>query len=216
MKLAQQRKFEKISFDRFTDTFKDAYQEDYPDVSLEDYYSNFPLPQRATKKSAGYDIYAPFSFELAPGEEILVPTGLRVSMQPNEVLFILPRSGQGFKTYARLANTVGVIDADYYEADNEGQVFVKLRNESGISPLILDFVCLVMSLLTQILGSILPDEFDSYAVVKAVKAKVGKTLEVKAGQGFAQAIFLNYLLVDSDSVEVGEDRTGGFGSTGIK
>lgn len=205
------RHFEKISFAQFQETFAEYYKDS--DKTLEQIYEELPLPQRATKKSAGYDIYAPFSFELAPGEEIKIPTGLRVIMQPDEVLMILPRSGHGFKHYLRLANTVGVIDADYCEADNEGLIYVKVRNESGINPLILEFVALIMAILTNILGSILPEDFNPFELAKAVQAKVGKTLKVEAGQGIAQAIFTKYLLVDSDSYSVGDDRIGGFGST---
>ena len=42
---------------------------------------------------------------------------------------LMPRSGLGFKFYTRLANTVGNIDSDYYGADNEGHIMVKLRME---------------------------------------------------------------------------------------
>ena len=88
------------------------------------------LPQRGTKASAGYDIYAPYNIVLAPNEEINVPTGLKAYMQLGEVLMAFPRSGLGFKYYCRLANTVGVIDQDYYNnPKNEGHMFVKIRNE---------------------------------------------------------------------------------------
>ena len=88
------------------------------------------LPKRGTKLAAGYDIYAPYNIILAPGEEINIPTGLKAYMQPGEVLMAFPRSGLGFKYYCRLANTVGVIDGDYYNnSKNEGHMFVKLRNE---------------------------------------------------------------------------------------
>jgi dUTP pyrophosphatase len=50
-------------------------------------------------------------------------------MQNDEVLLILPRSGHGFKYSVRLANTVGVIDADYRFSKNEGEIFVKLHNQ---------------------------------------------------------------------------------------
>ena len=205
------RHFEKISFAQFKEVFAEYFKDS--DKTLEQIYEEFPLPQRATKKSAGYDIYAPFSFELAPGEEIKIPTGLRVIMQPDEVLMVLPRSGHGFKHYLRLANTVGVIDADYCEADNGGLIYVKIRNESGVNTSVLEFFALTLSILTQILGSILPDDFNAFEVSKALQAKVGKTLKVEAGQGVAQAIFTKYLLVDSDSYSVGDDRIGGFGST---
>jgi dUTP pyrophosphatase len=88
------------------------------------------LPKRGTSKSAGYDIFAPYDITLQPNEEINVPTGLKAYMQDGEVLMAFPRSGLGFKYYCRLANTVGVIDSDYYNnPKNEGHMFVKLRNE---------------------------------------------------------------------------------------
>ena len=88
------------------------------------------LPRRATKRSAGYDIYSTRSFTLKPGEEIKIPTGFRVQMDSDNALLILPRSGMGFKYYVRLANTTGVIDSDYFDTENEGHVWVKIRNES--------------------------------------------------------------------------------------
>lgn len=95
------------------------------------------LPQRGTKASAGYDIYAPYNIVLAPNEEINVPTGLKAYMQLGEVLMAFPRSGLGFKYYCRLANTVGVIDQDYYNnPKNEGHMFVKIRNEGDKEMLI--------------------------------------------------------------------------------
>lgn len=118
--------------------FEQAQKDFYPQFNYKNeedwcqfWYENLD-PCRATHDSMGYDIFAPFSFSLKPGEEIKVPTGCRVYIQPDSKigLFILPRSGAGFKCYTRLANTVGVIDADYYNADNFGHVFAKIRNES--------------------------------------------------------------------------------------
>lgn len=89
------------------------------------------LPKRATRKSAGYDFFSPLDFTLAPDEEIKFPTGIKVYLPDNEYLDIRPRSGHGFKHYVRLANTTGVIDADYYNnPDNEGHIWIKIRNES--------------------------------------------------------------------------------------
>jgi dUTP pyrophosphatase len=101
-------------------------------IWLDFWYSTLD-PQRATHGSAGYDIYAPYNFSLKPGEEVTVPTGVKVYIQPGEniALFILPRSGAGFKFYTRLANTLGLIDSDYYSnANNDGHIYVKVRNES--------------------------------------------------------------------------------------
>jgi len=88
------------------------------------------LPKRATKGSAGYDFYAPFTFTLKPGETIKIPTGIRAQMEENWVLKIYPRSGLGFKYRLQLNNTVGIIDSDYYYSDNEGHIFIKITNDS--------------------------------------------------------------------------------------
>lgn len=89
------------------------------------------LPRRATAGSAGYDFFAPAAFELAPGETILLPTGVRARMDDGWVLMIFPRSGLGFKYRLQLNNTVGVIDSDYFHAKNEGHIMLKLTNDSN-------------------------------------------------------------------------------------
>lgn len=88
------------------------------------------LPRRATSGSAGYDFFAPFDFTLAPGESILMPTGVRVRMETGWVLTLYPRSGLGFKYRLQLDNTVGIIDSDYYFAKNEGHIMIRLTNDS--------------------------------------------------------------------------------------
>lgn len=90
--------------------------------------AEIPLPCRATTGSAGYDFVCPAEITFAPGEMAVVPTGIRVQMQPGWVLINCPRSSLGRKHGIRLANTVGVIDSDYYHADNEGHILVMLVN----------------------------------------------------------------------------------------
>lgn len=87
-----------------------------------------PLPRRATVGSAGYDFVCPVDVTLSPGEAVTIPTGIRCEMQPGWVLLLFPRSGLGFKHQLCLANTVGVIDSDYFGADNEGHILVRLVN----------------------------------------------------------------------------------------
>ena len=87
-----------------------------------------PLPARATAGSAGYDFICPADITLQPGDAITIPTGIRCEMQPGWVLMLFPRSGLGFKHQVRLANTVGVIDADYFRAANEGHIMVRIVN----------------------------------------------------------------------------------------
>ena len=52
-------------------------------------------------------------------------------MEPGWVLSLYPRSGMGFKYLVGLANTVGIIDSDYYYSDNEGHIMVKLVNRGS-------------------------------------------------------------------------------------
>ena len=93
-------------------------------------YEDIKLPKRSTKTSAGYDFISPFAFELAPGEIIKVPSGIKATMNEDEFLAILVRSSMGFKYNIRLCNQVGIIDSDYYNnEDNEGHIFVALKNE---------------------------------------------------------------------------------------
>ena len=114
------RSFEKISFEQF--------KNDVCDDKL--IYNKFKLPNRSTKNSAGYDFFSLFDFSLKPGEIMKIPTGIKVNMENNDVLFLVVRSSMGFKYNVRMCNQVGVIDSDYYNnSDNEGHIWIKLKNE---------------------------------------------------------------------------------------
>jgi dUTP pyrophosphatase len=117
-------KFEKVSAERF----ESDWNETFSVTEGAQVYEDIILPRRATKGSAGYDFHAPRDFELKCGETIKIPTGIRVRIEDGWVLMLYPRSGLGFKYRLQLDNTVGVIDADYYGAANEGHIFIKLTN----------------------------------------------------------------------------------------
>ena len=119
--------FEKVSYAQFQEGWRDVFGQD--DVRA--VYDAIRLPSRATKGSAGYDFYAPAAFTLKPGETIRIPTGIRVRMEDNWVLQCYPRSGLGFRYRLQLNNTVGIIDSDYYDSDNEGHIFAKITNDSN-------------------------------------------------------------------------------------
>ena len=103
-------------------------ESEYLKSSTKEIYDGIILPKRATKGSAGYDFFAPDTITLKRGETAKVPTGVRVKIDEGWVLKIYPRSSLGFKYRLRLDNTVGIIDSDYYFADNEGHIFVKITN----------------------------------------------------------------------------------------
>ena len=97
-------------------------------------YNDILLPKRATAGSAGYDFFAPYDFSVESGETVKIATGIRVKIDQGWVLQIFPRSSLGFKYRLTLNNTVGIIDSDYYYADNEGHIFIKMTN-CGDKPL---------------------------------------------------------------------------------
>ena len=117
-------KFQKVSPEQFAADWDFTGQSPYDEIQL---------PKRGTAGSAGYDFYSPLDFTLEPGEFIRIPTGIRARMEDGWVLALFPRSGQGFKYRLQLYNTVGVIDADYYGAANEGHIQIKIvnANEEG-------------------------------------------------------------------------------------
>ena len=114
------RKFEKISFEQFKKDIKD-------DKNL---YDEYILPKRGTKNAAGYDFYSLYDYTLKPGEIMKIPTGIKVCMEEDDVLFLIDRSSMGFKYNVRMCNQVGVIDADYYNnSNNEWHIWIRIQNE---------------------------------------------------------------------------------------
>ncbi|MDR0946379.1 MAG: deoxyuridine 5'-triphosphate nucleotidohydrolase [Ruminococcus sp.] len=116
--------FQKISLKQF--------ELDYPDFlpheNIKTAYNSIRLPERATVGSAGYDFFTYFPIHFSGlNREIIIPTGLRAKIDTGWVLSIFPRSGLGFKYGLALSNTVGIIDSDYFFADNEGHIKIKLK-----------------------------------------------------------------------------------------
>ena len=123
-------KFHKVSLEQFMKDVKGDFPQ-YTEDDIKDIYECIELPKRATKGSAGYDFYSPFSFSMEPGTTMKVPTGIRCEMQEDWVLKLYPRSGLGFKYRLQLNNTVGIIDSDYFYSDNEGHIMAKITNDSN-------------------------------------------------------------------------------------
>lgn len=111
-------RFEKISEKQFDIDFKGL------DAGLDEII----LPKRATKGSAGYDFHCPIDIDIKAHESFRIPTGVRCHIEDGYVLKVYPRSSFGFKYHMGLLNTVGIIDSDYYLADNEGHIIIGIAN----------------------------------------------------------------------------------------
>lgn len=93
----------------------------------------FSLPQASTNHAAGYDFYFPLKEEITiyPHDTKIIPTGVRCEfLDPSYFLAIFVRSSMGIKHGIQLANQTGIIDADYYESENEGHIMAALYNNS--------------------------------------------------------------------------------------
>ena len=117
-----------MSIARFERVSPERYAQDAAAYQVKMELAALSLPCRATKGSAGYDFVCPVEVTMLPGQTAVIPTGIRAWMQPGWVLVNCPRSSLGRKHGLRLANTVGIIDSDYYFADNEGHILVMLVN----------------------------------------------------------------------------------------
>ena len=94
-----------------------------------------PLPAYETGGSAGMDLRAALAegdpVSLAPGARALVPTGLRIALEPGYEAQVRPRSGLALKHGLTCLNSPGTIDSDY-----RGEVGVILINH-GQEPFVI-------------------------------------------------------------------------------
>lgn len=104
---------------RFFEVVKDEHRKNEGEINL---------PTRATENSAGYDFYSPVDAVIPPHEMIMVWTDVKAHMYYDNALLIIPRSSMG-KQPVMIANTIGLIDSDYYSNENnDGNIGFRLLN----------------------------------------------------------------------------------------
>jgi len=155
---------------------------------------NLP-PTYAHDTDAGMDIRSPQEYTIAPGETIIIPTGIKCAIPEGYALLVQPRSGQSVKTKLRIANTPGLIDSGYRD-----EIGVIVEN---IEPPFKD----------------IDYEFDDNGEIHIKSILHGQSYTIAAGQKFAQMRLVQvphaqFMPVENVG-EIGENRGGGFGSTGI-
>jgi dUTP pyrophosphatase len=84
---------------------------------------HLPLPAYAHPGDAGADLYAARDVELAPGERVLVPTGIAIALPEGYVGLVHPRSGLAARLGVTVLNAPGTVDAGY-----RGEILVNLVN----------------------------------------------------------------------------------------
>ncbi len=164
------------------------------DVYVEVIRDDVTLPYYANPYDAGMDVCAAEERVIQPGETVIIPTGLKFAIPEGYEIQVRPRSGISLKTPLRLSNSPGTIDAGY-------------RNELGI-------------LMTNTSPEKdVPDDEPEYYTLDGKGNQKGTYL-IKKGERIAQLVLAEVprmILKQVASVkEIGTDRGGGFGSTGIK
>ena len=153
-------------------------------------------PTYANTTDSGMDVYALEDITIAPGETKLIPIGIKVALPRGYELQVRPKSGRSLKSKLRIANTPGTIDAGYRD-----EIGIIVEN---IEPVISD----------------ISYEYDDEGKLKITSIDFGSSHTIGAGEKFAQLVLaevpkVSWLQVDSVT-GIGEDRGGGFGSTGLK
>lgn len=94
-------------------------------LKIQKLHPNATVPTYGSADAAGADLYACIDAEktIAPGETLLVPTGIAMAIPTGYVGLIFARSGLACKRDLAPANKVGVIDSDY-----RGEIMVALHN----------------------------------------------------------------------------------------
>ena len=159
-------------------------------------------PAYAHLSDSGMDVYALEDITLAPGEQKIIPIGIKVALPAGYELQVRPKSGVSAKTKLRVANTPGTIDAGYRD-----EIGVIVEN---VEPPIKDITY----------EPVMNIETGMVDYLQITSILYGSSYTIGKGQKFAQLVLSEVpkaVLYEVESVgEIGEDRGGGFGSTGLK
>lgn len=104
---------------RFFEVVKDEFRKNKGEIKL---------PTRGSQHSAGYDFYSPVDVVIPPHDMVMIWTDIKAHMYYDNALLIIPRSSMG-KQPIMIANTIGLIDSDYYGNEStDGNIGFRLLN----------------------------------------------------------------------------------------
>lgn len=169
-------------------------------IKPEGRFPDFIPPARATAKAAGFDLFAQEDM-IITGDTVLFDLGFRTKVPKDHVAIIFPRSGLGAKFHVELANTNGIIDADYtgiwMAALHLGGKGTKVEQLDWLS-----------AAYEQSSFKEIPDIDDD---------EDQKALLIKRGDAFAQVLFFPVpdveVVITHEELPETERGEGGFGST---
>ena len=161
------------------------------EIYIEKCREDAKLPSYAHDGDAGMDLYAAEDVIIEPGKSALVPIGIKMAIPYGYEVQIRPRSGVSLKTPLRIPNAPGTIDRGYRDEVNVIVYNDSFFQDEGINePLTLD-----------------------------CKGCIHGTYKIRKGDRIAQMVVakVEYAsFVETDNVKaIGEDRGGGFGSSGV-
>ena len=165
-------------------------------VPIELTSENAKIPTYAHAGDGAVDLYCPEDVTIAPGETKIIPCDIKVALPYGYAFLIHPRSGTSAKTKLRVANSIGLIDSQY-----KGVIGVIIENvDPPIKNITYEFDESGRPVITSILHG------SSYTIGKGERFAQMRLVEVPTA---------SFLQVENVS-GIGDDRGGGFGSTGTK
>ena len=162
-----------------------------PKLLIEKCREDAVIPTYAHEGDAGMDLYSAEDVIIAPGTTVLVPTGIKMAIPVGYEVQIRPRSGVSLKTALRIPNAPGTIDSGYRDEVN-----------------VIMYNC-----------SVREDASAEEPFTLSVKGCPHGTYKICKGDRVAQMVFAKVETCEISEVasvaDIGSDRGGGFGSTGV-